>query len=87
VGSNADLPAQWLIYITVPDLEESLRQCRAAKGEVLTKIKPAGEGRCAVIRDPAGAVARFTKTRHRKRTRYCRLSSKIRSRRREQADL
>ena len=55
-GSNADLPAQWLIYITVPDLEESLRQCRAAKGEVLTKTKPAGEGRCAVIRDPAGAV-------------------------------
>lgn len=27
-GTNADLPAQWLIYITVRDLEESLKNCR-----------------------------------------------------------
>ena len=28
-GANAKLPPQWLIYITVPDLDASLAACRA----------------------------------------------------------
>lgn len=57
-GSNAELPAQWLIYITVADLEQSLARCLEGGGKVLAGPKNyAGQGRYAVIQDPAGAIA------------------------------
>lgn len=56
-GTNAGLPAQWLIYVTVADLDESLRSCRALGGVVVREPRGlGGQGRFAVIRDPAGAV-------------------------------
>ena len=60
-GMNADLPPQWLIYVTVKDLNASLRQCRKLGGKVLRATRSLGEGgRYSVIRDPAGAhVALF----------------------------
>lgn len=52
------LPAQWLIYITVADLEASTRRCAELGGEVLAGPREmGGQGRVAVIRDPAGVVA------------------------------
>jgi predicted enzyme related to lactoylglutathione lyase len=57
-GANADLPAQWLIYITVADLDASLARCAELGGTVVAGPKQmVGMGRYAVIRDPAGAVA------------------------------
>jgi len=57
-GSNAGLPPQWLIYITVADLDQSIQRCRDLGGSVVTGPKNLGTyGRLAVIRDPAGAVA------------------------------
>lgn len=57
-GSNADLPAQWLVYVNVADLDRSMESCRALGGEVISGPKTmAGHGRYCVIRDPAGAVA------------------------------
>jgi len=57
-GPNTDLPAQWLIYITVADLDRSLARCRTRGGVVIVGPKSMGTaGRYAVIRDPAGAVA------------------------------
>jgi hypothetical protein len=57
-GGNADLPPQWLIYITVDDLDASLAQCSERGGEVIAGPKGMGSaGRYAVIRDPAGAAA------------------------------
>lgn len=57
-GPNADLPAAWMIYITVGDLDHSLAECRTHGGEVVAGPKSMGtSGRYAVIRDPAGAVA------------------------------
>ena len=57
-GANADLPAQWLIYILVEDLDASIAACKENGGEVLAGPKYMGEsGGYAVIRDPAGAVA------------------------------
>ncbi len=57
-GANADLPAQWLIYITVADLDASIAQCKERGGQVLVGPNgPGGHGRMCVIRDPAGAVA------------------------------
>ena len=57
-GGNTGLPAQWLIYINVADLEASMARCRAMGGEILAGPKGAGSyGHYCVIRDPAGAVA------------------------------
>jgi len=57
-GVNAGLPAQWLVYVTVADLDASLERCRALGGEVVAGPMGMGaHGRFAVIRDPAGAVA------------------------------
>ena len=57
-GENADLPPRWLAYITVEDLDASVRHCIELGGAVVSGPK-GGEssGRYCVIRDPAGAVA------------------------------
>lgn len=56
-GQNADLPPQWLVYVAVADLDESLRRCADAGGKAVTGIKgEAGTTRYCVIQDPAGAV-------------------------------
>jgi uncharacterized protein len=57
-GGNEGLPAQWLIYITVADLDASVKQCEEHGGKVLRGVRGyGGQGRYAVIQDPAGAVA------------------------------
>ena len=57
-GANADLPAAWLVYISVADLDASLQRCRELEGEVVVEPRTLGaHGRFAVIRDPAGAVS------------------------------
>jgi hypothetical protein len=56
-GANAAVPAQWIVYITVADLDASLAACTARGGAVLTGPRSAGPGaRFCIIRDPAGAV-------------------------------
>ncbi|HVR42058.1 MAG TPA: VOC family protein [Thermoanaerobaculia bacterium] len=55
-GSNADLPAQWLVYVTVADLDASLAECSKRGGDLVAGPKSMGTHRYAVIRDPAGAV-------------------------------
>jgi hypothetical protein len=58
LGVNAGLPAQWLVYINVENLEESVRRCVALGGKLITPLKDMGSmGRYCVIQDPAGAVA------------------------------
>jgi len=57
-GSNADLPAQWMMYIIVADIENSTTRCEELGGKLVTPIKNmGGQGRYCVIQDPAGAVA------------------------------
>lgn len=57
-GVNADLPAQWLIYIVVADVDVSAAACVRLGGQVIAGPREMGEqGRFCVIRDPAGAVA------------------------------
>lgn len=55
-GSNANLPPQWLIYITVADIEKSAAACQELGGAVLDGPRDMGTSRFCVIRDPAGAV-------------------------------
>lgn len=56
-GTNADMPAQWMIYITVADLDASMAACREKGGEVVVGPKTMGAARYCVVKDPAGAVA------------------------------
>lgn len=56
-GPNANLPAQWLIYIVVADVDESIERCLALGGKVVDGPRSMGGSRFCVIQDPAGAVA------------------------------
>ena len=57
-GTNADLPALWLLYIVVEDIDASRTRCEELGGKLLTPVKNmGGHGRYCVIQDPAGAVA------------------------------
>ncbi len=56
-GVNADLPPQWILYIRVANLDQSLADCQALGGQIIVAPKDAGETlRYAMIQDPAGAV-------------------------------
>ena len=55
-GPNTDIPAQWLVYVIVEDLDASAAKCTELGGEVLTGPRPMGKARLCVVRDPAGAV-------------------------------
>lgn len=57
-GVNAELPPQWLVYITVENVDQSAEKCRELGGKILAGPKGlGGHGRYCVIQDPAGAVA------------------------------
>lgn len=56
-GPNKNLPAQWLIYITVEDLDHSAKRCLELGGQIIDGPRAMGQNRFCVIRDPAGAVA------------------------------
>ncbi|MHC4219569.1 MAG: VOC family protein [Planctomycetota bacterium] len=57
-GTNTGLPAQWLMYINVDDVDASIARCEALGGTVLAGPKTmSGHGRYCIIQDPAGAVA------------------------------
>lgn len=56
-GVNANLPAQWLIYIAVENIEKSVERCIVLGGKLVIPIKfMKGYGRHCIIQDPAGAV-------------------------------
>jgi uncharacterized protein len=55
-GPNVDIPAQWLLYIVVDDLDRSGTTCVELGGAVVAGPRPVSGGRFCVIRDPAGAV-------------------------------
>ncbi|MDX1522255.1 MAG: VOC family protein [Anaerolineae bacterium] len=56
-GPNANLPAQWLIYITVADVARSAEQCVALGGTIIDGPRTMGDQMFCLIQDPAGAVA------------------------------
>ncbi len=55
-GSNADLPAQWLMYVVVENLEKSLDETLKRGGDVVAPPRGLMGGKMAVVKDPAGAV-------------------------------
>lgn len=57
LGSNADLPPGWLIYIEVSDIDASMAECSARGGRIVRTARPLAGGRFCVIEDPSGATA------------------------------
>ena len=56
-GGNTGLPTQWIMYVTVEDIEVSAEKCKQLGGKILTgPTGSAGKERTCVIQDPAGAV-------------------------------
>ena len=55
-GTNANLPAQWLLYVSVADVAASAARCEALGGKVLDGPRAMGKQQFCVIQDPAGAV-------------------------------
>lgn len=55
LGENAGIPAQWIMYINVRDLDESIREVEKGGGQVLNGPRSLGESRFCIIQDPAGA--------------------------------
>lgn len=57
-GINQGIPPQWMIYIVVEEMQESLRRCEHLGGKVLYGPRSSGGGGLlCIIQDPAGAVA------------------------------
>lgn len=56
-GGNAALPPQWLIYITVANVDDSAAACMENGGKVIVGPKSMGSGKFAVIEDPNRSVA------------------------------
>lgn len=54
-GVNKDLPSQWLLYVKVSNLDESLSKCVELGGKVLGEKRKMGEAYYSLIQDPAGA--------------------------------
>lgn len=55
-GANAGLPAQWLLYIVVADVDRSAEECVRMGGQMVAAPRAMGGARYCVIQDPAGAV-------------------------------
>ena len=57
-GQNQGLPSQWMLYITVPDLDRAMSAVKENGGRILREPTSSGAmGRFCVFSDPAGAVA------------------------------
>jgi len=54
-GANADMPATWLPYFLVANVELAATKVQAQGGELVTEIKSMGDDKYVIIKDPAGA--------------------------------
>jgi len=52
-GENAGMPAQWILYVTVENLDRSLAECAARGGALVMPVRDTGQyGPMAVVRAP-----------------------------------
>lgn len=60
-GSLEGIPQQWLVYVTVDDLDDSIAACGEHGGKVVFGPRESETiGRWCVVEDPAGAVMALT---------------------------
>ena len=55
-GPNGNLPAQWLVYVRVNSVSDSIEKCERLGGSIIDGPRRMGNQRFCVIKDPAGAV-------------------------------
>lgn len=55
-GPNANLPAQWLMYVRVASVTQSIETCLAKGGKLISGPTNFGQQHYCVIQDPQGAV-------------------------------
>lgn len=61
-GVNNDLPAQWIVYVNVDDIKQSVDKCIELGGKVLKEQKGEdGVYYYALIEDPAKGIIALTK--------------------------
>jgi len=56
-GSNADLPAGWLIYIVVADVKASVAACIENGGKIIVEPRGLAGGHFCIVEDPGGSIA------------------------------
>lgn len=54
-GVNKDIPSQWLNYVMVENMDESVALCLGHGGKIIDGPKNMGKAKFAIIQDPAGA--------------------------------
>jgi predicted enzyme related to lactoylglutathione lyase len=60
-GEIKGLPQQWLVYVTIEDLDDSIKACNELGGKVVFGPRDSETmGRWCVVEDPAGAVMALT---------------------------
>ena len=55
-GANANIPSQWLLYVTVEDVQAAANRCTASGGKVIEGPRKMGGSDFCIIRNPAGAI-------------------------------
>lgn len=56
-GVNKEIPPNWMIYITVENMDNSVKACKKSGGKILIGPKAMGpDSKYCVMEDPAGAV-------------------------------
>jgi predicted enzyme related to lactoylglutathione lyase len=55
-GANVGLPAVWLPYFTVADVDASARNTEVLGGRVRSPVRSMDAGRFCVVEDPTGAI-------------------------------
>lgn len=55
-GPNANLPPQWLLYVTIEDVNKSIKLCKENGGKIVDGPRKMGASDFCVIQDPSGAV-------------------------------
>lgn len=54
-GDIINFPPQWLNYVTVENIEDSVEKCKSNGGKIIDGPKKMGGAKYAIIQDPAGA--------------------------------
>lgn len=55
-GTNSDMPATWLPYFLVGDIDIAIAKVKQHGGSLVTEMKVMGSDKYLVIEDPAGAM-------------------------------
>lgn len=60
-GQNSNLPAQWIVYVKVADIAQSIKSCLQLGGKVVKEAKNEdGSYQFVLVQDPAGMILGLT---------------------------